>query len=306
MEFYPCSSTCISFIVFVIFKWTKSMTQPAMWWYFLLLTYLAFSCFKYYLWFTPFLWTNEWVENWGLNSYENVDYMSFFENQEPEKISYTSVMRSSATFPFVMPMVTLPISTGIQLMDAGLRDNYRGKITSEYINALDDWIKKNTSGVIIVQLHDTQKILANEKSKTVSLFNKFTLSFWNMYSNFPRTQDFNQDQIFKKLEHNLEYLLDVISFNQRQDSKDKISLSWHLTKQEKVKIIKAFDSPANQNALKKLILLLEWFYFFSISTSETEITASAVQLSGEGARLGAKLNLINKPSLWYCLSKFTG
>jgi hypothetical protein len=78
-----------------------------------------------------------------------------------------------------------------------------------------------------------------------------------MYSNFPRTQDFNQDQIFKKLEHNLEYLLDVISFNQRQDSKDKISLSWHLTKQEKVKIIKAFDSPANQNALKKLILLLE-------------------------------------------------
>lgn len=166
-------------------------------------------------------------------------------------------MRSSATFPFVMPMVTLPISPGIQLMDAGLRDNYRGKITSVYKNALDDWIKKNTSGVIIVQLYDKKKILANEKSKTVSLFNKFTLPFGNMYSNFPRTQDFNQDQIFKKLEHNLEYLLDVISFNQRQDSKDKISLSWHLTKQEKVKIKKAFDSPANQNALKKLILLLE-------------------------------------------------
>lgn len=34
-----------------------------------------------------------------------------------------------------------------------------------------------------------------------------------------KTQDFNQDQIFKKLEHNLEYLLDVISFNQRQDRK---------------------------------------------------------------------------------------
>lgn len=128
-------------------------------------------------------------------------------------------MRSSATFPFVMPMVTLPISPGIQLMDAGLRDNYRGKITSVYKNALDDWIKKNTSGVIIVKLYDKKKILANEKSKTVSLFNKFTLPIGNMYSNFPRTQDFNQDQIFKKLEHNLEYLLDVISFNQRQDRK---------------------------------------------------------------------------------------
>ena len=204
-----------------------------------------------------FLMQNKGMKSGNLNSYENVDYMSFFENQSPEKISYTSVMRSSATFPFVMPMVTLPTSPGIQLMDAGLRDNYGGKITSEYMNALHDWIKKNTSGVIIVQLRDTKKILSNEKSKTVSLFNKFTLPFGNMYSNFPRTQDFNQDQIFKNLEHNLDYPLDIISFNLREDSKDKISLSWHLTKQEKVKIKKAFDSQANQNALKKLLLLLE-------------------------------------------------
>ncbi len=187
------------------------------------------------------------------NSFENIDYMSFFENASPEKISYTSVMRASATFPFVMPMVTLPTSPDVQLMDAGIRDNYGGKITVEYIEALEDWIKKNTSGVIIVQIRDTKKILTNERSKPVSLFKKFTLPFGNMYTNFPRTQDFNQDEIFKSLKSNLSFPLDVISFNLREDSADKISLSWHLTKQEKIKIKKAFDRQTNQNALKKLL-----------------------------------------------------
>ena len=191
------------------------------------------------------------------NSYENVDYMSFFKDNSPEKLSYLSVMRSSATFPFVMPMVTLPTNPGIQLMDAGIRDNYGGKITMDYLYALNDWIKKNTSGVIIVQLRDTKKILKNEVSKTVSLVNKFTLPFGNMYSNFPRTQDFNQDQLFKSFALNVNYPLDIVSFNLRQASKDKISLSWHLTTQEKVKIKKAFESSNNQKAFEDLLDLLE-------------------------------------------------
>lgn len=194
------------------------------------------------------------------NSYENIDYMSFFEKSSPEKIRFTSVMRSSATFPFVMPMVTLPTSPDIQLMDAGIRDNYGGKVTAQYILALEDWIAKNTSGVVIVQIRDTKKILQNETSEPVSLFRKFTMPFGNMYSNFPRTQDFNQDELFTVLAKNMHFPVDVISFNLREDSRDKISLSWHLTRQEKIKIKKAFDRSTNQNALIKLKKLLSSSY----------------------------------------------
>lgn len=191
------------------------------------------------------------------NSYENVDYLTLFKGKSPEKIGFTTVMRSSATFPFVMPMITLPTKPGIQLMDAGLRDNYGGKITMEYMYALSDWIKENTSGVIIVQIRDTKKVLQNEDSQTVSLLKKFTLPFGNMYKNFPRTQDFNQDEMFKLMGNNFGIDLDVVSFNLREDSKDQISLSWHLTKQEKYKIKNAFYSLSNQQAKKELVQLLK-------------------------------------------------
>lgn len=190
------------------------------------------------------------------NSYENIDYLSYFSSVSPEKVSFTSILRASATFPFVMPMVTLPTNPGIQLMDAGIRDNYGGKVTMEYLYAFHDWIKKNTSGVIIVQIRDTKKVLSHQKLKPVSLIKKFTLPFGNMYSNFPRTQDFNQDELFKLMSDNLDFPMDVVSFNLREDSRDRISLSWHLTKQEKLKIQNAFYSASNQQALKVLLKLL--------------------------------------------------
>lgn len=190
-------------------------------------------------------------------SFENIDYLTFFKSNQPREIRFTSVMRMSATFPFVMPMVTMPTSPEIQLMDAGLRDNYGGKVTMEYLHDMADWIEKNTSGVIILQIRDTKKVLDNEAYKQVSLSNKFTLPFGNMYSNFPRTQDFDQEQLMKIGCKQFGFPVDLISFNLRENSKDKISLSWHLTKEEKKKIEFAFNSRRNQYSLKLLKSLLK-------------------------------------------------
>ncbi|MCT4559788.1 MAG: patatin-like phospholipase family protein [Crocinitomicaceae bacterium] len=190
-------------------------------------------------------------------SYENIDYLSYFSNNEALDLRFSSVLRSSATFPFVMPMVTMPTSPEIQLMDAGLRDNYGGKITMEYLFELNSWIKNNTSGVIIVQIRDTKKVLDNEAYQQVSLLNKFTMPFGNMYSNFPRTQDFDQEELLKIGTKQFDFPVDLISFNLRENSKDRISLSWHLTTQEKRKIESAFNSRRNQYSLKQLKKLLK-------------------------------------------------
>src|SRR5690606_25586486 len=124
------------------------------------------------------------------------DFQSFFKDCNPEEVRFSSVMRASSTFPFVMPMVTMPSTPEVQLMDAGIRDNYGGKITMEFLDSMKDWIRKNTSGVIIVQIRDTKKILDNEIYHQVSLIDKLSLPFGNMYKNFPRTQDFDQEQLF--------------------------------------------------------------------------------------------------------------
>jgi hypothetical protein len=156
-----------------------------------------------------------------------------------------------------MPMVTLPTHPEMQLMDAGIRDNYGIKTALNYLYANQDWIRKNTSGVIILSIRDTKKVLKNEYYHQISLTDKITLPFGNMFSNFPRTQDFDQEQYLKMALNSFPVPFNLVTFNLRENRKDKISLSWHLTQQEKNKIKNALNSSKNQKALKKLQSLLK-------------------------------------------------
>lgn len=203
-----------------------------------------------------FLTTNKIGKGRLSKSYENIDYQSFFYQINPNEVRFSTVMRSSSTFPFVMPMVTMPTNPEVQLMDAGIRDNYGGKVTIEYLTALNDWITENTSGVIILQIRDTKKLLNNEFYHPVSFIDKLTLPFGNIYKNFPKTQDYDQEQLFKVGTQQFTFPVDLVTFNLREDKSDRISLSWHLTSQEKLKIDNAFNSALNQNALRQIKRLL--------------------------------------------------
>jgi len=191
------------------------------------------------------------------NSHENIDYQTFFKDNSPQKLRFSSVMRASASFPFIMPMITMPTVPEMQLMDAGIRDNYGFRTAADFLYNLRDWIKENTSGVIIIEIRDTKKILNNENYNPISFMDKITLPFGNMYNNFPRTQDFDQEQLMKIGLTNFPFKVNIITFNLREKKDDRISLSWHLTKQEKVKIEQAFLSMSNQFALKRLKELLK-------------------------------------------------
>lgn len=189
-------------------------------------------------------------------SNENIDIHSLLKHQDVQQLRFTTALRSNATFPFVMPMVTLPTNPEVQLMDAGLRDNYGGKTMMEFLFVMKDWIKENTSGVIVVQIRDTKKVLDDESYSQISFIDKLTLPFGNMYKNFPRVQDFDQEELMKLSTQGMDFPVDLISFNLREKSKDRISLSWHLTQSEKIKIENAFDSPKNQNSIQQLKRIL--------------------------------------------------
>ena len=189
-------------------------------------------------------------------SYENIDFQTYFEGNSPDSLRFSSVMRMSATFPFVLPMVSMPTFPEMLLMDAGIRDNYGGKIMLEYLFEMQDWIKENTSGVVVVQIRDTKKIMTGDDLLKVSLFDKLTLPFGNMYANFTSTQDFDQDEMMKIGFKGFPFAIDLVSFNLREAHKDRISLSWHLTSQEKLKIKRAWKSEGNQAAMLQLQILL--------------------------------------------------
>jgi hypothetical protein len=191
------------------------------------------------------------------NSHENIDYQTFFKDNSPQNMRFSSALRASASFPFIMPMITMPTKPEMQLMDAGIRDNYGFRTTADFLYNLRDWIEENTSGVIIIEIRDTKKILNNENYMPVSFMDKITLPFGNMYNNFPRTQDFDQEQLMKIGLKSFPFKVDFVTFNLREKKDDRISLSWHLTKQEKVKIEHAFLSMSNQFALKRLKELMK-------------------------------------------------
>lgn len=189
--------------------------------------------------------------------YENLDIHSLLNQQNTSNLRFSSVLRASATFPFVMPMITLPTYPETQLMDAGIRDNYGTKTMMLFLHSMKDWIKENTSGVIILEIRDTKKVFDNETFQEVSFIDKLTLPFGNMYKNFPRVQNYNQQELTRLGIKSLDFPIDIIPLNLMEKKDDRISLSWHLTAAEKLKIKKALARPANQKSLQTICELLD-------------------------------------------------
>ena len=193
----------------------------------------------------------KYIENKDIGP-ENVEFIKLFKNNSPLDVSYNSVLRANATFPYVLPMVSLPTTPEIALMDAGIRDNFGIKTTIRYIDALKDWIKENTSGIVLIQIRDIVQDFERKDNSKISLIDKLIKPTLNFYSNFLQAQEFNASELLE-LTINNSIPLDVVTFALRNAPEDNISLSWHLTNLEKQKIKQAINNQNNQKELKKII-----------------------------------------------------
>jgi hypothetical protein len=190
------------------------------------------------------------------SSYEFIEFRKMFAKQNALNLKFTSALRMGATFPYVMPMVSLPSEPQIEVMDAGIRDNYGIQIALKYIYEFKKWINKNTSGVIIIQIRDRQKEVAVIDSKN-SVVKRLTRPAGNVLDNIFYTQDYENDQLLMYAKEWMGVDLDVLNFNLRKEiKKDNVSLSWHLTKLEKRMVINSINNPENKASLKKLKELL--------------------------------------------------
>lgn len=187
---------------------------------------------------------------------ENIEFIKLFSTNKVMETKYTSVLRMNSTFPYILPMVSMPTQPEIHLMDAGIRDNYGTKTTVRYIVALQDWLRENTSGVIIVEMRDINKDYDMSGDGNFSLLDRIVKPGSNFYGNFQHAQEYNAEEL---IENNLcrNLKIDVVTFTLRKDPTAKIALSWHLTNREKKEIKKTFKNKNNQKELQKLIDLLK-------------------------------------------------
>ncbi|MES2328286.1 MAG: patatin-like phospholipase family protein [Bacteroidota bacterium] len=182
-----------------------------------------------------------------------VDFNSFFEKQGSMNISILSALRMNATFPYVLPNVWLPTNPIIDVMDAGIRDNFGQETCLRFIDVCKEWLQANTSKVVLLQIRDRSLGDWDKPNGDYSLINSLTQPFTILQTNWYKLQDYYQhDQ--------LEYLFDAygpqfhrICF-QYVPSKDDApaSLSFHLTAAEKRDIALALDNPTNMEQFEKL------------------------------------------------------
>jgi len=187
---------------------------------------------------------------------ENIEFNRLFAQHDASSLRYTSALRMNATFPYITPSANLPTNPKIEVMDAGLRDNLGTKITAQYLLAFKEWIEENTSGVIILQIRDTEKFEEPE-SGNLSLMDRLTNPIGSFYGNYFSDQDFNMDQLYQSLEAAFNVPIYKVPLELRYKQLDEIALSWHLTALEKREINDAIHQPHNQKALARLVELLD-------------------------------------------------
>lgn len=188
---------------------------------------------------------------------DGIEFSRFFQQQQADSLWFSSALRMNCTFPYISPVVSLPSDPAIEIMDAGFRDNYGMSIAIKYLYTFRNWISTNTSGVIIIQTRDTYKKFTLENNAPGSLFKIISNPVGNIYSNMFNMQDFNHDQLLQYASSWFDAPIDVIDMQLRSHDENNISMSWHLTSKEKIKIRESVKLPENQQAISKLKKLLQ-------------------------------------------------
>lgn len=189
-------------------------------------------------------------------NHDGIEFSRMFAKQDAKNLKYTSALRMSASFPYITPMVNLPSTPSIELIDAGVRDNNGFELSLRFLYNFRHWIEANTSGVVFIQVQgDRYKNIYIEDKKARTTLGALTRPVGGVVKSFDNLQTFNNAKLIEQIPEWYSGKVNFISFQLIQPNK-QVSLSWHLTEKEKKLIADSFYNEYNQNELKKLLGLI--------------------------------------------------
>lgn len=182
-----------------------------------------------------------------------IDFTSFFQKQHSTDLRILSALRMNATFPYVLPNVWLPSNPIIDVMDAGLRDNYGGEITLRFVNVFEDWLRNNTAKVVILQIRDRNQSDWDKPTEDDDYLSFLTKPFAQMQHNWFKLQDYYQSGQMNYTSNIFNRQLESICWQYIPAKQNEAaSLSFHLTSAQKNDIATAVNNSENILAFKKL------------------------------------------------------
>lgn len=202
-----------------------------------------------------------------------IDFINFFKEQSGENLRFLTGLRMSATFPYITPNIRLPSEPSIEIMDAGIADNYGIADALRFLYVFRDWFANNTSQVIILSIRDTEKDPSIKRAVNPSILQRIGSPISSVYNNLGNMQDLNNDKSIEfantwfegkiqtiEIEYNTSSIFEGQEFtnlNRELQVKEieRASLSWHLTQKEKTNITSRINIPENKKAISKLLEL---------------------------------------------------
>ena len=170
----------------------------------------------------------------------------------------------SASFPYITPNISLPTTPRIEIMDAGISDNFGVSDALRFIHVFEDWIEENTAGVVLLVIRDSESDSPVKPAPNPSVIDRITYPIASVYNNLTNMQDINNDVRAEFMSDWFDGNLDVVEISYDSFVKDetrseieRASLSWHLTTKEKQNIINNIQIESNQQAIQKLKKLIE-------------------------------------------------
>lgn len=192
------------------------------------------------------------------NDPDAIDFTSLFAKQDPSNLCLLSALRMNATFPYVLPNVWLPTEPVIDVMDAGLRDNYGQEIALRFAGVFKDWFEHNVQKVVLLQIRDRGMGDWEKPYYSNSILSFLTKPFLLLQNNWQKLQDYYQGDQLEYLYNSFGDRFYRLSFQYAAKKNDATaSLSFHLTTSEKVGIAAALYNDANQKAFAKLKELIK-------------------------------------------------
>ncbi len=199
--------------------------------------------------------------------------MRFFKEQDATNLGFLSALRMSATFPYITPNINLPSTPSMEIMDAGLTDNFGVIDAVRFSYIFKDWIKENTSGVVFMCIRDSPKLIPIARKRSSSVFDKIFNPIGSLYANWDWIQDHNDEYFLEYANSFLNNKMEVIEFqyspmpegyekgsvSQKELDEfvvktwtQRAALNWHLTKKEKEGLLNTIFTPQNKEALTEL------------------------------------------------------
>lgn len=187
-----------------------------------------------------------------------VDFVSFFAKQDPYNLRMLTALRMNATFPVVLPNVWLPSNPVIDVMDAGLRDNYGEETTLRFLLAMDKWIRANTSGVLIIQIRDRRSGGWEHPYVSNDISDHATKPFFLLQHNWFKMMEYQQSELLNSYTTFSGNTVYKVAFQYASASEEsKAALNFHLTKREEKDILSSIRSPENLESFRRVTDLLD-------------------------------------------------